>query len=114
MARKPLFVVRTPFWRIPVATLWDNTWRDHIIKGHPEVIGKLRGVQQTVQRPTLVCEATTPDYFTFVSHTDVDYSGNPLVVVVSTLDSSGTPAVATAYYGGKKYRNTSKLVVVWP
>jgi len=111
--RSPVFTVTTPVPTAPSVTLWDNTWSNHIQTGHPEMAGKLPNMQATLSAPSMVCEATNPDYLVFVSSTDVDAKGNPLVVCVSPVDSDG-PAVVTAYHGGKKYTDPTKVKKVWP
>lgn len=112
--RKPLFSVATPFPPTPVVTLYDNTWVNHIEANHPEMAGLQPNLQATLSSPTYVCEATSPGYFMFVNHTDVDSKGAPHVVCVSTSsDTSGSPVVTTSYFS-KKHKDLTKVKKVWP
>ena len=111
--RAPVFTVTTPVPIAPDVTLWDNTWNHHIQVNHPEMVGKLSNMQATLSAPTAVCTATNPDYMMFINHQELNQLGHPLVVCVSSVDSSGKPAVVTAYHG-KKYKNLGNVQVIWP
>lgn len=114
--RWPLFIANTPFPPTPTVKLHEETWKNHVLPNHPEMAGKDAQVKHTLEAPLVVCSATAADYYTFVSNSELDSKGKPLIVVVSPNDSSGEAVVATAYYGSKEYLNAAqtKWKKHWP
>ena len=108
---KKIFTVNTPYSGASTVTLDSGAWYGHIQPGHPEMAGKLENIKSTLTSPTVVCAASDPDYVSFVSHTETNSLGHPLMVCVNPMAKSG-PVVATAYYG-KKYADLSKLNIKW-
>ena len=108
---KKIFTVNTPYPGAPTVTLDSGAWDRHIKLRHPEMAGKLENIKSTLTSPTLVCAASDPDYVSFVSHTETNFLGEPLMVCVNPIAKSG-PLVATTYYG-KKYADLSKLNIKW-
>jgi hypothetical protein len=109
-----MFVVQTPVRRLMTVTLWSGTWSDHIIQGHPEMLGKAPMVKQALEDPLHVVDVNVPNRFVFVSAREVNHTGCPLIVAVSTADSSGFPVVASAYYGNKRYLDKTRVSLIWP
>ena len=50
----PLFSLPSPLASLGNVTLFKNTWEDHILVGHPEMLGKIDAVQRTIVSPTAV------------------------------------------------------------
>lgn len=118
--RWPLFIQPTPFRIVGTATLYEDTWLNHVLPKHIEVAGKLPQIQATLAQPFAVVSASEVGYYTFVSNSEVAPTGHPLIVVVSTVDTGGvqveSPVVATAFYGSPKYLdpNQTKWEKHWP
>lgn len=110
--RSPIFTVATPYPDAPTVTLMDNTWSDHIVAGHPEMGANLEAVKNTLQGPDVVCTVSNPDYYGFVSSSHTNSKGHPLLVVVSPVDTSGDPVVATAYHS-RKHQTVDPKSVKW-
>jgi hypothetical protein len=114
-SQKHIFIVKTPLAAWPLVRLWEDTWTDHIIKQHPEMLGKVRDVRRTLEHPFLVCESKGGfGRYVFVTDQDVNHQGCPLIVAVARRDSSGYPSVSSAYYGNKWYLDKAKVRLIWP
>lgn len=110
--RWPLFVLATPFPGVAEAKLYEDTWKGHILTEHPEMQGHLEAVKSTVQQPLVVCNATTAGNYTFVSSSEVDEKGKPLIVVVTGEAAKDPFVVATSYFGSKLYLDLTQEK--WP
>lgn len=111
--REEIFTVETPFPGVKTATLYQNTWDEHITL-HAEMVGQERAVARTLRVPSFVCAGNDPGEFGFVSHSEVDADGRPAVVYVTT-NTDDKPVVTTAFRGRKtKYMDKSKFRIVWP
>lgn len=113
MARRRIFTVETPVPECRVVTLYEDTWDQHIITGHPEMIGHLGAVEQALVAPTFVCDGNLGDSFQFVNATPEPDILSPTIVVVHGV-STGELIVKTAYKGRKSHTNTTGKNVRWP
>jgi|SRR5215469_3855758 len=83
-------------------TLYENTWFDHIIVGHPELIDRLEMVEMTIAVPTTIYESSSvAGSLLFYRSGMVDDAGRFLRVVVGT-DRSVKSAYFTSEHGGKQ------------
>jgi len=111
MARKkPIFTIETPFERAKSVTLFQNTWEEHIVAGHPEMEGELAAVETALLTPHFVCTGNVESRYQFVSTS----SGiaMPTVVVVTTQADEGN-VVLTAFKGRAKHKDPANFTVVW-
>jgi hypothetical protein len=93
--RKPLFVTETPFPRVPAATLFEDTWLEHIVRGHVYMQGREAEVRAVVASPTAVVSGTSnPDYVVFLNQSVTTSGGTPLAVIVDPQEQ----IICTAYY----------------
>lgn len=107
--RIPLFVTQTPFPGLSNVTLFADTWHDHIVKGHPDMHGKVDLVRTTVSSPDVVAIGTAnPDYRVFVNRAGTTSGSSPLVVIVDPEQQ----LICTAYYN-RTFKVIQSDQVVW-
>jgi hypothetical protein len=90
----PLFTTATPYAKASPVTLFAETWTDHIIQRHPELIGQEGAVFQVAANPTIIFPGHSPNTAMFVNQAVTTAGGIPLGVIV---DEEGK-AIVTAYY----------------
>lgn len=79
---------------VRAVTLYEDTWRNHIVVRHPELNGSLQMLEETVTAPTAIYASTSQaGSFLFVKNGIADAGGRLLRVVVRA-DLS----VSTAYF----------------
>lgn len=98
--RIPLFSLTSPIANLGKVTLFKHTWDDHILRGHPEMDGKIDAVQRTIANPTaVVVSQSTGAHYIFVNHDEKAGRDTPLTAMVSI---SGA-VVCTTFYN-RSYR----------
>jgi hypothetical protein len=107
--RKPLFVIATPLEGLSNVTLYEDTWTDHIVKGHPVMADKQELVRMTTAAPTVITLGTSNQgYMVFVNQAETSSSGSPLTVVIDPRDQ----IICTAYYN-RSFRTIVQERVLW-
>ncbi len=109
--RRPLFVSQTPVPGLPVLTLYEDTWNNHIVARHPELADQAHAFESVVSNPTQVVISTNNRaYYTFVNETVRSTSRNKLLTV--HVDPVAQ-VIASGYYN-RSTQITVAGTVIWP
>jgi len=83
-------------------TLSQSTWNNHIISGHPEMIGNETATQATIENPQYVYRSTkNTDSKVFFAKTEKSTYPNIYTGVVVGYDGNANGRVKTAYVARK-------------
>lgn len=102
-SKKPLSIFQQTDFFGNLVNLSSDTWDNHIVVEHPEMVGYESLVQQTIKDPLEVCESTQYDFgAVFISPPGLGPSVEGIRAVVwyqhwSYQKGSATGLVATAY-----------------
>src|SRR5262245_46450385 len=107
--REPFFAIETPFPGAPKATLFRDTWFEHILKRHVELEGQEAAVQTVVSTPSAVIADKSAENVVFVSSSVTSLSGKPLAVVVHREGQF----IRTAYYNRSLKDYAPREHVLW-
>jgi hypothetical protein len=93
--RKPIFVARTPWDKVPEVTLFADTWHEHIVKSHVQMAGKEPEVQTVASNPTFILQGTSNlGHVIYINETVTSQSGTPLAVIINPEQK----IIVSAYY----------------
>lgn len=90
--------------------LYEDTWVNHIVEGHPEMEGNLHALVETIEDPDLIREgrsSSTELYLKINSVSNMEFTG--IFAATKIIDDQLT-LVTTSYEGDD---NTSKGTTKW-
>jgi hypothetical protein len=107
--RPKIFVVSSPvpslFQNI---VLYQQTWAEHIVPGHPDVATHIDSVKATVANPSMIIESATEGNFKFINLDVVNELNEPLTVPVKPLGgrmAGKVGVVLTAFFSLSVFGN---------
>lgn len=104
--RPILFAANTPLPGLSKVTLYADTWTDHVLQRHPEMVGRETEVQSVLSTPTTVSTRSGDSHRVLFSKSGVTSpSGSPLIVAVD----HDAATVCTAFFN----RSFTPETVLW-
>ncbi len=94
--------------RNKIVTLFEDTWEEHIIEGHPEMENHLEDVKMTIENPDIIREGRKSDtelYFKANSISNIQLSGT----FVATKDINGIKSIVITAYDGNNTISKGKI-----